>query len=62
MISELTYELIPGPIMSVTVFGQHIVILSDARLAFEMLDKRSVKYSDRPTLIFGGEMYVLCEF
>ena len=47
-----------GPISSVEVFGQHIIILNEKRLAFELLDKRSSIYSDRPTMIFGGEMYV----
>ena len=46
-----------GPISSVEVFGQHIIILNEKRLAFELLDKRSSIYSDRPTMIFGGEMY-----
>ncbi len=33
-----------------------MIILNSPRLAFEMLDKKSSIYSDRPTLEFGGEM------
>ncbi|KAI0387367.1 putative cytochrome P450 oxidoreductase OrdA-like protein [Hypomontagnella monticulosa] len=45
-----------GPISSVTVMGQNMVIINDAQLAFELLEKRSVKYSSRPKQIFAGEM------
>lgn len=46
-----------GPISSATVMGQTLVIINDARLAFELLEKRSVKHSSRPRQIFAGEMY-----
>ena len=36
--------------------GQTIVIINDAKLAFDLLDKRSVKHSSRPTQVFAGEM------
>ncbi|KAF4473096.1 O-methylsterigmatocystin oxidoreductase [Fusarium albosuccineum] len=45
-----------GPISSVTVMGQTLVIINDARLAFELLEKRSAKHSSRPRQIFAGEM------
>ncbi|OOF95350.1 hypothetical protein ASPCADRAFT_207823 [Aspergillus carbonarius ITEM 5010] len=38
-----------GPISSVTVFGETLIILNDAQLAVELLEKRSVIYSDRPS-------------
>lgn len=38
-----------GPIMSINVFGQNVIILNDAKAASELLDKRSAIYSDRPT-------------
>jgi hypothetical protein len=47
-----------GPLSSVSVFGQHLVIINDPQIAFELLEKKSSIYSDRPTLIFGGEMCV----
>jgi hypothetical protein len=48
-----------GPISSVTVMGQTIVILNDADLTFELFEKRSTKYSSRPRQVVAGEMYVL---
>ncbi|OCB88740.1 cytochrome P450 [Sanghuangporus baumii] len=45
-----------GPISSVTVFGTTLVILNDRNIAAELLDKRSVIYSSRPKLVFGGEL------
>ncbi|PYI05543.1 O-methylsterigmatocystin oxidoreductase [Aspergillus sclerotiicarbonarius CBS 121057] len=38
-----------GPISSIRVFGETLIILNDARLAVELLEKRSVIYSDRPS-------------
>ena len=46
-----------GPISSLTAFGQHLIIVNEAHIAVELLEKRSAIYSDRPTLVFGGEMY-----
>ncbi|KAH8105630.1 cytochrome P450 [Phellopilus nigrolimitatus] len=45
-----------GPISSVTVMGQTIIILNELELANELLDKMSAVYSDRPVLVFGGIM------
>ncbi|KAJ2933474.1 hypothetical protein H1R20_g3643, partial [Candolleomyces eurysporus] len=45
-----------GDICSVTVLGQPLIILSSAKAAFEMLDKKSSIYSDRPVLQMGGEL------
>jgi hypothetical protein len=45
-----------GPISSITVFGQPIIILNDARCAIEILEKRSATYSARPEQPFM-EMY-----
>lgn len=36
--------------------GQTITILNDARLAFELLEKRSAIHSSRPKQLFAGEM------
>ncbi|KAJ4005762.1 hypothetical protein NW752_011090 [Fusarium irregulare] len=52
----LKHKDIYGPISSVTVMGQTIVIINDAKLAFDLLNKRSVKHSSRPTQVFAGEM------
>ncbi|KAK7438570.1 hypothetical protein VKT23_017905 [Stygiomarasmius scandens] len=45
-----------GPISSVNVFGQTIVVVNDADLAKDMLDKHSAIYSDRPSIPMGGEL------
>ncbi|KAK1765144.1 O-methylsterigmatocystin oxidoreductase [Phialemonium atrogriseum] len=52
----LKHKELYGPISSVTVMGQTLVIINDARIAFELLEKRSVKHSSRPRQIFAGEM------
>ncbi|KAF9008812.1 cytochrome P450 [Cyathus striatus] len=45
-----------GDICSVTILGRPIIILNSATAAFDMLDKKSALYSDRPTLQMGGEL------
>ncbi|KAG6919294.1 hypothetical protein DXG01_007426 [Tephrocybe rancida] len=40
----------------VTILGQPIIILNSARIANEMLDKKSPIYSDRPVLQMGGNL------
>ncbi|KIJ44994.1 hypothetical protein M422DRAFT_30174 [Sphaerobolus stellatus SS14] len=45
-----------GPISSVTVLGQTIVILNDLKTCMELLEKRSADYAGRPRLPFAGEM------
>ncbi|KAF9531077.1 cytochrome P450 [Crepidotus variabilis] len=45
-----------GDIVSVSVFGQTMIILNTAKVAAEMLDKKSSIYSDRPILQMGGEL------
>ena len=50
--------IIIGPISSITVLGQKIIIVNDVKIALDLMDKRSSIYSNRPILTFGGEMYV----
>ncbi|CAA7266302.1 unnamed protein product [Cyclocybe aegerita] len=45
-----------GDIVSVSVLGEHMIILNTAQAAFEMLDKKSAKFSDRPVLELAGEI------
>ncbi|THH05850.1 hypothetical protein EW145_g4503 [Phellinidium pouzarii] len=45
-----------GPISSVSVPGTTIIILNEAEACFDLLDKRSAIYSERPFFQFGGEM------
>lgn len=42
--------------MSVTALGQRIVILGSSEATFDLLDKRSSIYSDRPYLTLTGEI------
>ncbi|KAK7745701.1 hypothetical protein SLS62_009667 [Diatrype stigma] len=52
----LKYKDLYGPISSITIMGGTIVIINDARIAIELLEKRSVKHSSRPRQVFAGEM------
>ncbi|KAJ5780653.1 hypothetical protein N7457_005813 [Penicillium paradoxum] len=45
-----------GPVSSVTVMGQTIVILNDVDSAMELLGKRSTIYSSRANLVFPCEL------
>ncbi|KEY72256.1 hypothetical protein S7711_00255, partial [Stachybotrys chartarum IBT 7711] len=52
----LKHKSLYGPISSVTVLGQTLVIINDLQIANELLEKRSIKHSSRPKQIFAGEM------
>ncbi|KAJ7639239.1 cytochrome P450 [Roridomyces roridus] len=45
-----------GPIVHLSVFGKHIIVLNDLKYAIDILDKKSRIYSNRPTLVMGGEL------
>jgi hypothetical protein len=45
-----------GPLSSITVLGQTIIIVHDKEVAFELMEKRANKYSGRPTMKFGSDM------
>ncbi|KAJ7755646.1 cytochrome P450 [Mycena maculata] len=45
-----------GDICSVTVLGQTLIIIGSAKVAVDLLDKRSAIYSDRPVCTMGGEL------
>ncbi|KAJ5680341.1 hypothetical protein N7536_011480 [Penicillium majusculum] len=45
-----------GPISSVTVLGKTLIIINDRDLAFQILEKNSIKHSSRPHLVFAGEL------
>ena len=47
-----------GPLSSVTVLGQTIVIIHDKDTAYELMEKRGNIFSGRPTAKFACEMYV----
>lgn len=50
------YKDIYGPVSSVTVFGQTLIILNDLGVAQDLLETRSSIYSNRPVLTFSGNL------
>ncbi|KAL4959505.1 cytochrome P450 [Aspergillus stella-maris] len=52
----LKHKDLYGPLSSITIFGQTIIIINDARIVFDLLEKRSNIYSSRPRMVFAGEM------
>jgi hypothetical protein len=44
--------------MYLEAFGQRIVVLNDARMARDLLDRRSALYSSRPHLNMLMDVYV----
>ncbi|KAN0135849.1 Cytochrome P450 [Lactarius tabidus] len=50
------HKAIYGPISSVCVLGQPIIILNSLKACEDLLEKRSAIYSGRPVLQFAGEM------
>ena len=44
----------PGDVVSITVFGQRLVILNTIRASLDLLEKRGAQYSDRPVLHMCG--------
>jgi hypothetical protein len=51
-------ESFVGPISSISVLGTTYIIINDTQVCFELLDKRSSIYSNRPIFHYGGELYV----
>jgi hypothetical protein len=47
---------VSGNIVYVSVAGQPLIVLGDAEVANEMLDKKSAIYSDRPVMEMAGEL------
>lgn len=42
--------------MSISIFGQRMIIVNSAEVATELLEKKGSIYSDRPVMEMGGEM------
>ncbi|KAF4955409.1 hypothetical protein FGADI_4589 [Fusarium gaditjirri] len=45
-----------GPITSVSVLGQHFVILHDRQAIMDLLETRAMKSASRPKLVFAGDI------
>jgi len=46
----------PGHVTHTRVFGQDTIILNSSKAAYDLLDKRSAIYSNRPVLVMAGEI------
>ena len=55
---SVTSDQILGGIMHLSVAGKPIILINDAVEAYNLLDKRGAKYSDRPRSLLVGEMLV----
>ncbi|RDA94487.1 hypothetical protein CP533_2302 [Ophiocordyceps camponoti-saundersi (nom. inval.)] len=55
----LKHRTLYGPITSITIMGQTIVAVHDKQIAFQLLEKHSIKSSDRPRMEFA---FTLCRF
>ncbi len=42
--------------MHMRVFSRHFIMLNSAKVAFDLLEKRSAIYSSRPRLVMAGEL------
>ncbi|KAG2104686.1 cytochrome P450 [Suillus discolor] len=45
-----------GDITHIRVLGRHIIVLNSVKTAVEMMDRKSIVYSDRPVLPMSGEL------
>ncbi|KAG1784606.1 cytochrome P450 [Suillus plorans] len=45
-----------GDITHISVLGRHIIVLNSVKTAMEMMDRKSIVYSDRPILPMSGEL------
>jgi hypothetical protein len=45
-----------GDILSVTVLGHPLIIINSTKIAVDILDKKSAKYSDRAVMPMAGEL------
>ncbi|KAF3901836.1 hypothetical protein AA313_de0208110 [Arthrobotrys entomopaga] len=52
----LKHKDLYGPISSITVFGQTIILIHDLDIAEELLVRRARNYSSRPHMFFAAEM------
>lgn len=54
MLQVLVHDInaLKGPISSVNVLGEEVILLHDVRLAVELLEKRAAIHSSRPKQTF----------
>ena len=52
----LLTSILLGPMTTVSVFGQPMIIVNSSKTAVDLMDKKSAIYSDRPVMPMGGEL------
>lgn len=52
----LKHKDVYGPLSSITVFGQTSIVFHSVKDAQEVMSKRSVKHSSRPSAVFASEL------
>ena len=55
-VRKLIHDNSVGDIVSITAFGQRIVILNTHKATADLLDKRAANYSDRPRNVVASEI------
>lgn len=45
-----------GDVIHLSALGQSIIILNSARSIYDLLERRSALYSDRPSTVMAGEL------
>ncbi|KAJ5199660.1 Cytochrome P450 [Penicillium cf. griseofulvum] len=45
-----------GPVMHLSMGGQPLIVLSTYKAAHDLLNRRSLRYSDRPRMVMAGEL------
>ena len=53
---QLPIDFSVGPMTTVSVFGQPIIVVNSSKTAVDLMDKKSAIYSDRPVMPMGGEL------
>ena len=51
-------QTMTGPISSVTILGQTIIMVNDRQMSIDLMETRSSINSSRPRMTFAGEMCV----
>jgi hypothetical protein len=54
----LKFKDIYGPLSSITVLGQTMIIIHDKEVAFELMDRRAINHSGRSRMKFAFDMSV----
>jgi hypothetical protein len=52
----LKFKVRYGPLSSITILGQTMIIIHDRDIALELMEKRASKHSGRPNMKFAMEM------